>query len=96
MKLEIVTREDLNKVLEQLELPEYSGSLTALLKDLIPSYHSDLHPYLSLYLNGIKVEQTEWSSLFIQKSDLCRLCHGEHEQAGQAQSEGFQTGKLHL
>lgn len=69
MKLEIVTREDLNKVLEQLELPEYSGSLIALLKNLTPSYRSDLHPYLSLYLNGIKVEQNEWPSVFIQKSD---------------------------
>lgn len=69
MKLEIVTREDLNKVLEHLDLPEYSGSLTALLKDLIPSYRSDLHPYLSLFVNGRKVEQTEWPSLFIQKSD---------------------------
>ena len=37
MKLEIVTREDLSKVLEQLDLPEYSGSLPALLKSQIRS-----------------------------------------------------------
>ena len=69
MKLEVVTREDLNRVLEQLELPEYSGSLTALLKSQIASYNTELKPYLSLCLNGRKVEQTEWPSLFIQKSD---------------------------
>lgn len=69
MKLEIVTREDLSKVLEQLELPEYSGSLPALLKSQITSYNPTLKPYLSLYVNGRKVEQAEWPSLFIQKSD---------------------------
>ena len=69
MKLEIVTREDLNKVLEQLELPEYSGSLTSLLHSQISSYNPELKPYLSLFVNDRKVEQTEWSSLFIQKSD---------------------------
>ena len=52
MKLEVVTREDLNRVLEQLELPEYSGSLTALLKSQIASYNTELKPYLSLCLNG--------------------------------------------
>ena len=69
MKLEIVTREDLSRVLEHIDLPEYSGSLPALLKSQITSYRSDLHPYLSLYLNGRKVEQTEWNTLFIQKTD---------------------------
>ena len=42
MKLEIVTREDLNNVLEHLGLPEFIGSLTALLSDLIPSYCAEL------------------------------------------------------
>ena len=69
MKLEVVTREDLNRVLEQLELPEYSGSLTSLLHSQISSYNPELKPYLSLFVNGIKVEQTEWNTLFIQKCD---------------------------
>ena len=42
MKLEIVTREDLGKVLEQMELPEYSGSLPALMKSQIASYNPTL------------------------------------------------------
>ena len=54
MKLEIVTREDLNQVLEQLDLPEYSGSLTSLLHSQIASYNPDLKPYLSLFVNGRK------------------------------------------
>ncbi|MBQ3776100.1 MAG: hypothetical protein II847_08235, partial [Ruminobacter sp.] len=69
MKLEIVTREDLSRVLEQMELPEYSGSLTALMKSQISSYRSELRPYLSLYLNGRKVEQTEWQHTFISRDD---------------------------
>ena len=69
MKLEIVTREDLNRVLEQLELPEYSGSLTSLLHSQIASYNPELKPYLSLFVNGRKVEQSEWPSLLIQKCD---------------------------
>ena len=59
MKLEVVTREDLNKVLEQVDLPEYSGSLTALLKSQIASYDPAMTPYLSLYLNGRKVERRQ-------------------------------------
>ena len=69
MKLEIVTREDLSRVLEQLDLPEYSGSLPALLKSQIASYHSDLHPYLTLYLNGRKVEQAEWQHTQIKRDE---------------------------
>ena len=41
MKLEVVTREDLNRALEQLDLPEYSGSLAALLKSRRPSEKPD-------------------------------------------------------
>ena len=48
MKLEVVTREDLNRALEQLDLPEYSGSLAALLKSHIASYDPAITPYLSL------------------------------------------------
>ncbi len=69
MKLEIVTREDLSRVLEHIDLPEYSGSLPALLKSQITSYRSDLHPYLSLYLNGRKVDQDEWQNTFINRDD---------------------------
>ena len=69
MKLEIVTREDLSKVLEQLDLPEYSGSLPALLKSQITSYNPTLKPYLSLYVNSRKVEQTEWQHTFINRDD---------------------------
>ncbi|WP_031578860.1 host specificity factor TipJ family phage tail protein [Ruminobacter sp. RM87] len=69
MKLEIVTREDLSRVLEQMELPEYSGSLPALMKSQITSYNPTLKPYLSLYVNGRKVEQTEWQHTFISRDD---------------------------
>ena len=69
MKLEIVTREDLSRVLEQMELPEYSGSLTALMKSQISSYRSELRPYLSLYLNGRKIEQDEWPETHICRTD---------------------------
>ena len=69
MKLEIVARDDLNRVLEHLDLPEYSGSLPALLKSQITSYRADLQPYLSLYLNAKKVEQADWQHTFIDRDD---------------------------
>ena len=69
MKLEIVTREDLNRVLEELELPEYSGSLTSLLHSQIASYDPAITPYLSLYLNGRRAEQEKWPELFVSPDD---------------------------
>ena len=69
MKLEVVTREDLNRALEQLDLPEYSGSLAALLKSQIASYDPAITPYLSLYVNGIKAEQEKWPELFVSPDD---------------------------
>ena len=69
MKLEVVTREALNRVLEQVDLPEYSGSLTALLKCQIASYNPYVTPYLSLYVNGRKVEQVKWQDLFVAPDD---------------------------
>ena len=60
LKIEVVSREDLSRIIETKYLDEHSFTLEDLLMAQCPAYSRDVVPYLSAYVDGVKFPQKDW------------------------------------
>lgn len=68
LKIEVVSREDLSRIIETKYLDEHSLTLEDLLMAQCPAYSRDVVPYLSVYVDGVKFPQKDWSVVRLDKA----------------------------
>ena len=68
LKIEVVSREDLSRIIETKYLDEHSLTLEDLLIAQCPAYSRDVVPYLSVYVDGVKFPQKDWSVVRLDKA----------------------------
>lgn len=73
LRVEIVSREDLSKVLESHLIDRHECTLLDLIKSQCPSYSPDIAVYLSAYVDGVRFCYDDWSLVDLSKSRSLKI-----------------------
>ncbi len=61
LKIEVVSREDLSRIIETQYSDSHDCTLEELLQKQCPAYNREVTAYLSAYVDGVKFPQKDWS-----------------------------------
>ena len=73
LRVEIVSREDLSRVLESHLIDVHDCSLLDLIKRECPSYSPEIDVYLSAYVDGVRFHYDDWSLVRLDKAKSLRI-----------------------
>ena len=73
LKIEVVSREDLSRVIERKFIDRHSYSLHDLLTAECPEYRPEIKPYLSAYVDGVKFPQEIWKHVDLSSARTVRF-----------------------
>ena len=73
LRVEIVSREDLSRVLESHLIDVHDCSLLELIKRECPSYSPEIEVYLSAYVDGVRFCYDDWSLVDLSKSRSLKI-----------------------
>lgn len=73
LRVEIVSREDLSRVLESHLIDVHDCSLLELIKRECPSYSPEIDVYLSAYVDGVRFHYDDWDIVRLDKAKSLRI-----------------------
>ena len=73
LRVEIVSREDLSRVLESHLIDVYDCSLMELIKRECPSYSPEIDVYLSAYVDGVRFRYDDWDIVRLDKAKSLKI-----------------------
>lgn len=73
LRVEIVSREDLSRVLESHLIDAHDCSLLELIKRECPSYSPEIDVYLSAYVDGVGFQYDDWSLVRLDKAKSLKI-----------------------
>ena len=68
LKIEVVSREDLSRIIERQYVDSHDCTLEELLQRQCPAYTREVTAYLSAYVDGVKFPQKDWSVVRLDKA----------------------------
>ena len=73
LRVEIVSREDLSRVLESHLIDVHDCSLLELIKRECPSYSPEIDVYLSAYVDGVRFQYDDWDIVRLDKAKSLKI-----------------------
>lgn len=73
LRVEIVSREDLSRVLESHLIDVHDCSLMELIKRECPSYSPEIDVYLSAYVDGVRFHYDDWDIVRLDKAKSLKI-----------------------
>ena len=73
LRVEIVSREDLSRVLESHLIDVHDCSLMELIKRECPSYSPEIEVYLSAYVDGVRFQYDDWDIVRLDKAKSLKI-----------------------